>query len=174
MFSCEKVNKTKDEYVCVSECVGKKMNIVSCAVHYDNPFNFINIRFCVQLDAAGKLIDAAAIAHVKNEVSVSQWQKDVSESVAIKCLAEAKNVTAGKSETADTAEKKCSSAGLKFGHCLWREFTKACPKEMQSDSKKCSSLREKLEKGEDVDFHAYHHHGKFHHGRGSESSEERK
>lgn len=126
------------------------------------------------MDSAGKLIDAAAISHVKNELSVSQWQKDVAESVAIKCLAEAKEVTAAKSETVETTEKKCSSAGLKFGHCIWREFTKSCPKEMQTDSKKCASLREKLEKGENVDFHSYHHHGKFHHGRGAESSEERK
>lgn len=141
--------------------------------------------------------------HVKNDLSKAKWQKDIAETVAKKCLAEAKQTTEAKPEdaaatkkevtpsvtptaatdkketttvAASVAEKKedakCNGASLKFAHCVWREFTKSCPADKQSDSKKCSALREKLAKGEDVDFlsgggggdgHHHHYHHKSHH-----------
>lgn len=136
--------------------------------------------------------------HVKNDLSKAKWQKDIAETVAKKCLAEAKEpakdaktdeatnkkdaapisdkketstVASDKKEIAAVDKKeeasapKCNGASLKFAHCVWREFTKSCPADKQSDSKKCSALREKLAKGEDIDYSTLsgHHHHKSHH-----------
>lgn len=145
MFSCEKVNKTKEDFVCVTQCVGQKLNIV---------------------DKDGNLIEAAVKEHVKNDISSSQWQKDVSDAVSTTCIAEAKEAV----KANPTEAGKCSCAAIKFSHCMWREMVKACPKEMQSDSNKCAKLREKLDKGEKIDFHQFHRY--HHHHRSEDSSDE--
>jgi len=142
MFSCEKVNKTKEEFVCVTQCVGQKLNIV---------------------DQDGNLIEAALKVHVKNDISSSEWQKEASDKISDLCIAEAKEAVKAK----PTEAGKCSSASLKFSHCMWREMIKACPAALQSDSNKCVKLREKLDKGETIDFHQFH---RFHHSR-SENNE---
>lgn len=164
MFSCEKVNRTKEEYVCVTECVGKKIKIVSKFKKYIIKNNY---KCNFQLDQDGNLIEAAVREHVKNDLSRTEWQKNTADSVTSKCLTEVREALKNKK----TEAGKCNCAGLKFAHCAWREFTKSCPKELQSESKKCTGLREKLEKGDKIDFHSYHH--KYHQSR-SESSEDKK
>ncbi|KAJ6647571.1 hypothetical protein Bhyg_02794 [Pseudolycoriella hygida] len=142
MFSCEKVNKTKEEFVCVTQCVGQKLNIV---------------------DKDGNLIESAVKEHVKNDISSSEWQKAVSDTVSQTCIAEANEaVKANPPENG-----KCNPASIKFSHCMWREMIKACPKDLQSDSNKCVKLREKLDKGEKVEYHFH----RFHHHSRSENSE---
>jgi len=144
MFSCEKVNKTKEEFVCVTQCVGQKLNIV---------------------DKDGNLIEAAVKEHVKNDISSSEWQKAVSDSVSDTCIAEAKEAV----KANPPQEGKCNCAAIKFSHCMWREMVKACPKAMQSDSNKCIKLREKLDKGEKIDYHQFH---RYHHSRSENSDSE--
>lgn len=109
------------------------------------------------MDKTGNLIEEAVKKHVRDELSVTEWQKSVADKVAMKCLADTKEALKSKKSM---PTDKCNSAGLIFSHCVWREFTKSCPKDMQSDSKKCTNLREKLERGENIDFRQYHH--KFH------------
>ncbi len=117
------------------------------------------------MDKDGNLIEAAVREHVKNDISSSEWQKAVSDSVSETCIAEAKEAV-----TANPPEQgKCNPVAIKFSHCMWREMVKACPKAMQSDSSKCAKLREKLDKGEKIDFHQFHRH--HHHHSRSENAD---
>lgn len=99
---------------------------------------------------------------MKNDISSAEWQKAVADKVSETCIAEAKEAVKANPPT----EGKCNCAAIKFSHCMWREMVKACPKAMQSDSKKCASLREKLDKGETIDYHQFHRH---HHSRSENS-----
>lgn len=110
------------------------------------------------------MIDAAVKEHVKNEISTSDWQKAAADSISETCIAEAKEAV----KASPQEPGKCSCAAIKFSHCIWREMVKACPKAMQSDSNKCAKLREKLDKGEKIDYHQFHRHN-HHHSRSEDS-----
>lgn len=122
----------------------------------------------MQVDKNGNLIEAAVKEHVKNDISASEWQKNVADSISETCIAEAKEAV----KANPPEQGKCNSASIKFSHCLWREMVKACPKAMQSDSNKCAKLREKLDKGEKIDYSQYHH--RFHHSRSDNSDSDDK
>lgn len=86
---------------------------------------------------------------MKNQLTYVQWQKDIADEISTKCIHEA-------SDAKNDAPSKCKSASLKLGHCLWREYTRSCPKEFQNDSAKCTKLRSKLDNGIKYDFGNYH------------------
>lgn len=152
MFKCEQINKTKEEFKCVAQCAAQKMN---------------------HADKDGNLIEDEVRRHIKNDVAIADWQKEKIDDIITNCFAEVKKPEVATVATAkvrrDTAEptvavaaadKKCNPASLKFGYCAWRELSKACPKEFQSDSPKCVKLREKFAKGENVSpLSFFKHHG---------------
>lgn len=123
--------------------------------------NLIQFLVQFQVDKDGNLIEAAVKEHVKNDISSAEWQKAVADNVADTCIAEAKEAV----KANPPAEGKCNSSAIKFSHCMWREMVKACPKALQSDSNKCVKLREKLDKGEKVDYHQFYRHHHHHHSR---------
>ncbi|XP_037931701.1 uncharacterized protein LOC119666494 [Teleopsis dalmanni] len=142
-FDCQKMQQVKEQVVCVSECVAKKLNIV---------------------DETGALNRDVLLTHLKSKIGDSQWKKDVLESYVDKCAGEAKEKTV---KNSSEEVNKCNSQPMTFHHCLWREFTNGCPVELRVDSPKCSKIRVRLAKG-DTSFlnkHFLHH---YHHGRHEE------
>lgn len=103
---------------------------------------------------------------MKNEF-LADWLKDKSDAIVDKCIKETKEDEVVKKSKRDTeaaaaAPKECNKSTLKFSHCIFREITMACPKDKQKDTKTCTKLREKLERGEMINFHHHHHHGHHH------------
>lgn len=129
VFACETISQTKEDLICISQCVGQKAQMIS-----DD----------------GSIDEAGLKDHLKNNVAYSQWQKDVSDDIADKCIAEVKDALQ------DQPDGKCSMAAIKMGHCLWREFTLACPKEFHKDSPRCNKIRENLGSGAKYDLGSYH------------------
>lgn len=134
MFSCEKINKTKADFICVHECVSKKLGIA---------------------DESGNLIDDRVKEHFKSTVIIAEHQKPHADEIITKCLQESKDATETP-ETEESGQKKCNPAIVKVIHCVWREAMKTCPKDLQINSPKCTKLRERLDKGEKIDFHSFH------------------
>jgi len=137
IFNCDKLKEIKENVYCVSECVSKKFEL---------------------LDDKSELKREALIEKLKKKFGDEKWKVDITEATVDKCLAEIKKL-----EAEDKEEHKCKPHSLRMGHCMWKEFVKACPKEKQTDSPKCIKLREKIEKNDEpylkkLHFHKYLHH----------------
>ncbi|XP_058460137.1 uncharacterized protein LOC131435890 [Malaya genurostris] len=132
MFSCEKVNRVKQDVLCALECVANKKNAV---------------------DANGNLLEPAVlIPFVKENFAADPWQEPLIPGFVDSCLQE----VAEKKTKPSSEETRCNPASAQFGYCMWRQFTLACPKERQETSKKCDKVREKLLNNEPVSM--YHRH----------------
>ncbi|XP_055591674.1 uncharacterized protein LOC129743621 [Uranotaenia lowii] len=130
-FSCEKINKTKQDIVCTAECVGRKKNVI---------------------DEKGDLLaPAVLIPFVKENFAADAWQEPLIAGFVDTCLKEVADKKATRKD-----EYRCNPASSHFGYCMWRQMTLACPKEMQESSKKCDKIREKLAKNEPVSMYKSH------------------
>ncbi|CAD7081407.1 unnamed protein product [Hermetia illucens] len=135
-FTCEKLEELKKDVTCVAECVGKKFGV---------------------LDEAGNVKHDVFLAHLKTKVQDSEWKLKVSDSIAEKCIEETKKEVEGHIAKRDvTSQKACNPTSLKISQCLWREYVRACPKDLQVDSPKCNKLREKIEKGDAVSYKGFY------------------
>lgn len=113
------------------------------------------------------MIEDRTKEHLKNTVIVADHQKPHADEIITKCLEEAKDATKSSPETEESGQKKCNPSNIKMSQCVWRESMKTCPKDLQENSPKCTKLRERLDKGEKIDFHTFH---RFHgHGHGRPS-----
>ncbi|XP_026469696.1 uncharacterized protein LOC113373627 [Ctenocephalides felis] len=128
IFSCERMNKTKSEIVCVMQCVAKKQNLI---------------------DDNGDLKLADLTKYVKEELLIgAEWQKAMADKTIAKCAEEARE-EASKPRTNPNA---CNPSAIKFGHCVWREVQFACPADKIQDMQKCQKLRERLVKKDQTLF----------------------
>ncbi|XP_055535876.1 uncharacterized protein LOC129724754 [Wyeomyia smithii] len=126
MFNCEKLNRTKQEMICATECIGRKKNV---------------------LDAKGNLLEPSVlISFVKEHFASDPWQEPLLADIVDSC---AEEVAEKKLKNA-AEETRCNPSASYFKYCMWRQMTLACPKEMQESSKKCDRLREKLANNEPV------------------------
>lgn len=130
-FDCKKMDKVKADMVCVSECVARKANL---------------------MNEEGVVDKDAVLASIKAKVERTEWKKLAAEGIVDKCLGEAKNMEKG--------EGKCSAVPMKVTHCIWGQFIQSCPADLQSDSKKCKKIRERLAAGDEKPFlhKAFFHH----------------
>lgn len=130
-FDCKKMEKVKSDMICVSECISRKAKLVN---------------------EQGVLDRDAILAAIQSKVEGTEWKMAAAEGIVDKCLADAK--VDGKEEG------KCSSVPMKVTHCIWVQFIQSCPTELQSDSKKCKKIRERLVAGNDKSFlhKAFFHH----------------
>ncbi|KAL5290654.1 hypothetical protein ACFFRR_010176 [Megaselia abdita] len=130
-FDCKKMDKVKADMICVSECVARKANL---------------------MNEQGVVDKAAVLASIKTKIAGNEWKMAAAESIVDKCLEEAKKI--------EKEEGKCSAAPMKITHCIWGQFIQSCPADLQSDSKKCKKIRERLAAGDDKPFlhKAFFHH----------------
>ncbi|XP_053685998.1 uncharacterized protein LOC128735542 [Sabethes cyaneus] len=126
MFSCEKMNRTKQDMICASECIGRKKNV---------------------LDAKGNLLEPSVlIPFVKEHFASDPWQEPLVSDFVDTCMKE----VAEKNAKLAPEETRCNPSASSFKYCMWRQTTLACPKEMQESSKRCDRVREKLANKEPV------------------------
>lgn len=130
-FDCKKMENIKSDMICVSECVARKSK-------------FLNDQGVVDKDNV--------LAAIKAKVEGTEWKMTAAEGIVDKCLEEANK--------AEKVEGKCSAVPMKVTHCIWGQFIQSCPAELQSDSKKCKKIRERLASGDDKPFlhKAFFHH----------------
>lgn len=129
-YDCEKMNKMKSDMICVSECIARKANFI---------------------DDEGAMNKTAVLAAVKASVKNTEWKLAAAEEIVNKCFTETKDV-----EESD----ECNALPMKISYCIWGEFTKSCPEELQINSKKCQKIREHIDLDDDKALfrNAYFHH----------------
>lgn len=159
-FSCSRINRTIEEAICVSQCVAQRIGIVSLCVWWlqlsvplrvahPSSLYLIHALRTLQVDADGNLVPDA-VRNYTQQLSQAGWQRAAAANVSDTCLAEDANATA-----TPTTDNGCNMAALRLSYCLWREFTRACPRELQSRSKRCLLLRDRLVNGENLELQAY-------------------
>lgn len=121
-FDCKKMDKVKADMICVSECIARKANLIN---------------------EKGVIERTPLLASIKSKVDGTTWKMAAAEKIVDKCLAETKSAE---------KEGKCSGVPMKITHCIWGQFIQSCPVELQSDSKKCKKVRERLADGDDKQF----------------------
>lgn len=164
-FSCDRINRTIEEAICVSQCVAQRIGIVSVCVWWlqlsvvplrlahPPSLYLIHALRTLQVDADGQL-EPDAVRNYTQQLSQTGWQRAAAANVSDTCLAENANATAAQPPPLTTSTG-CNTAALRLSYCLWREFTRACPRELQSRSKRCLQLRDRLANGESLDVQAY-------------------
>ncbi|XP_062715553.1 uncharacterized protein LOC134291603 [Aedes albopictus] len=126
MFDCEKMNKTKQEYICAVECVGRKFDII---------------------DKEGNLMSAdKLVKFTKDNFAADPWQDAVVDELVASCLKEVAEKNEKMKATGD--HTTCNPSSSNFGYCMWRQMTLACPKDKQDTSKKCERMRERFANNE--------------------------
>ncbi|XP_037906406.1 uncharacterized protein LOC119648681 [Hermetia illucens] len=135
-FTCEKLEELKKDVTCIAECVGKKFGL---------------------LDDSGNIKPDIFLAYLKMKAKDSEWKLQVTDEIAGKCIEDTrKEVEHHLAERGLTSGKICNPSSLKISQCLWREYVRACPKNLQTDSPKCCKLREKIEKGDAVTYKGFY------------------
>ncbi|XP_062556149.1 uncharacterized protein LOC134220990 [Armigeres subalbatus] len=133
MFDCEKMNKTKQEYICAVECVSRKFDVI---------------------DQEGNLLGAdKLIQFTKDNFAADPWQESIIEGVVDTCLKEVAEKNEKLKASGETTT--CNPASSNFGYCMWRQMTLACPKDKQEQSKKCERMRERFANNELVSYHKH-------------------
>ncbi|XP_065073445.1 uncharacterized protein LOC135697590 [Ochlerotatus camptorhynchus] len=117
MFSCDRLTKIKEQFICASDCVARKENIT---------------------DDSGNLLGSDVLAPFVSQYYAQDVFKDgqIKEFIDA-CLEETKAPTTDSSS-------KCNPSSAEFGYCMWRKTILSCPAERQDTSPACENLRDKL------------------------------
>ncbi|XP_062556152.1 uncharacterized protein LOC134220993 [Armigeres subalbatus] len=118
MFSCDRLTKLKEQYICAADCVARKENIT---------------------DSSGNLLGADVLVPFVTQYYAPEifTSEQIKEFVDI-CL----EGTAVEISTAP--DGKCNRSPAQFGYCMWRRTILSCPAERQDTSPACDNLRDKL------------------------------
>lgn len=130
-FKCdkEKIEKAKNEINCVCQCVGEKHGTI---------------------DAAGNLVEDKIREITKKALESETYLGAKVDTILDTCIAEAKKAPGKNGET-------CSTQGLTFGHCFWRELQTSCPADQIKDQKACDRVLERIKNNPEHPF-PYHKH----------------
>ncbi|EAT42363.1 AAEL006105-PA [Aedes aegypti] len=116
MFSCDRLDKLKQQYICASDCVARKENIT---------------------DDSGNLLGSEVLVpFVSQYYAPEVFQDEQIKEFVDTCL--------GESKTDETVANKCNPSSARFGYCMWRKTILSCPNERQDTSPACDNLRDKL------------------------------
>ncbi|KXJ81606.1 hypothetical protein RP20_CCG018600 [Aedes albopictus] len=120
MFSCDRLSKLKEQYICAAYCVARKENIT---------------------DGSGSLLGPdILVPFVSQYYAPEVFSDDQIKEFVDTCLGEQKTDDA---ETTPT-NAKCNPSSARFGYCMWRRTILSCPTERQDTSPACDNLRDKL------------------------------
>ncbi|XP_063695604.1 uncharacterized protein LOC134827008 [Culicoides brevitarsis] len=129
VFSCEKVEKNKNNVVCAMECVAKKQGTLTDEGIPD-------------VDKLKEIM--------KKQYKEDAWQLKHIDDFVDSCLAEvaAKMVMQkmNATTTMTNEQSKCNAGPSIMAHCLWRKIVLNCPEELQDKSQQCQNMREKEQK----------------------------
>ncbi|XP_004522983.1 uncharacterized protein LOC101461967 [Ceratitis capitata] len=140
-FDCEKMKQVKEQMICISECIAKKLK---------------------SLDEEGELKRDVILEGLRAQIGDAQWKIDAVEGYVDTCLAVVKEKREQREKDGESTEG-CSRSPLTFHGCMWRQFWKGCPAELRVDSPKCNKLRERVTNG-DVSFFGKHFLNKYYPG----------
>jgi len=129
LFSCEEVEKRKNDMICISECLGKKKGMIA---------------------EDGSPQADRIIASLKEKFSKEEWFDSAVEQIVAKCVADGKNSTANPVKFYTEGLKSCNPAAITLKHCLYKEVQLSCPLDQIKDKAACDRFRERLQKGIDV------------------------
>ncbi|XP_055591679.1 uncharacterized protein LOC129743623 [Uranotaenia lowii] len=126
-MSEEELVSNRDNLVCLLECIVKKHDLA---------------------DEKGDLLHDDLAEALKEHFQAAEWKAPLIDGFIKECFDHAEH----EHEEEGTEEGKCNPEGFHFAYCLWRQFTLACPEEMQDGSEKCDTIRGKLKSNENVSF----------------------